>query len=242
MSERKNKTPGTAKDNNALYILIFTVVVVIGIAVFIFSKNNSSKNDTNNAGAVANNNAGTTVLSVVETNGSLDGEIGEDETIDNYVNFFGDSSKKATAKDSIFDKNINQVKKFESKRSITLDNPSEASADSSDKGDTYTYLTYKFNGEKSPAVLGIPVNTDSNTCMLVYVFKNKELTEIRVQYGEVGMDHYNNLINTLTNTYGQASFSRSWSDGSKESWWKSKAYTLDAVCQKDAITLYYKVN
>ena len=38
MSERKNKTPGTAKDNNALYILIFTVVVVIGIAVFIFSK------------------------------------------------------------------------------------------------------------------------------------------------------------------------------------------------------------
>ena len=43
MSERKNKTPGTAKDNNALYILIFTVVVVIGIAVFIFSKNNSSK-------------------------------------------------------------------------------------------------------------------------------------------------------------------------------------------------------
>ena len=229
MSERKNKTPGTAKDNNALYILIFTVVVVIGIAVFIFSKNNSSKNDTNNAGAVANNNAGTTALSVVETNGSLDGEIGEDETIDNYVNFFGDSSKKATAKDSIFDKNINQVKKFESKRSITLDNPSEASADSSDKGDTYTYLTYKFNGEKSPAVLGIPVNT-------------KELTEIRVQYGEVGMDQYNNMINTLTNTYGQASFSRSWSDGSKESWWKSKAYTLDAVCQKDAITLYYKVN
>ena len=86
MSERKNKTPGTAKDNNALYILIFTVVVVIGIAVFIFSKNNSSKNDTNNAGAVANNNAGTTALSVVETNGSLDGEIGENETIDNYVN------------------------------------------------------------------------------------------------------------------------------------------------------------
>jgi len=152
------------------------------------------------------------------------------------------SSKKATAKDSIFDKNINQIKKFESKRSITLDNPSEASADSSDKGDTYTYLTYKFNGEKSPAVLGIPVNTDSNTCMLVYVFKNKELTEIRVQYGEVGMDQYNNMINTLTNTYGQASFSRSWSDGSKESWWKSKAYTLDAVCQKNAITLYYKVN
>lgn len=146
-------------------------MVVIGIAVFIFSKN--KKNDTNNAGAVANNNAGTTVLSVVETNGSLDGEIGEDETIDNYVNFFGDSSKKATAKDSIFDKNINQVKKFESKRSITLDNPSEASADSSDKGNTYTYLTYKFNGEKSPAVLGIPVNTDSNTCMLVYVFKIK---------------------------------------------------------------------
>ena len=68
----KNKTPGTAKDNNALYILIFTVVVVIGIAVFIFSKNNSSKNDTNNAGAVANNNAGTTALSVVETNGSLE--------------------------------------------------------------------------------------------------------------------------------------------------------------------------
>ena len=56
------------------------------------------------------------------------------------------------------------------------------------------------------------------------------------------MDQYNNMINTLTNTYGQASFSRSWSDGSKESWWKSKAYTLDAVCQKDAITLYYKVN
>ena len=137
---------------------------------------------------------------------------------------------------------MNQVKKFESKRSITLDNPSEASADSSDKGDTYTYLTYKFNGEKSPAVLGIPVNTDSNTCMLVYVFKNKELTEIRVQYGEVGMDQYNNMINTLTNTYGQASFSRSWSDGSKESWWKSKAYTLDAVCQKNSITLYYKVN
>ena len=76
--------------------------------------------------------------------------------------------------------------------------------------------------------------------MLVYVFKNKELTEIRVQYGEVGMDQYNNMINTLTNTYGQASFSRSWSDGSKESWWKSKTYTLDAVCQKDAITLYYK--
>lgn len=239
MSERKNNTPGTAKDNNALYILIFTVVVVIGIAVFIFSKNNSQKNDN---GAVANNTPGTTALSVVETNGSLDGEMGENETIDNYVNFFGDSSKKTTSKDSIFNKNIEQIKKFESKRSITLDNPSEASADSSDKGDTYTYLTYKFNGEKSPAVLGIPVNTDSNVCMLVYVFKNKELTEIRVQYGEVGMNQYNNLINTLTNTYGQASFSRSWSDGSKESWWKSKAYTLDAVCQKDAITLYYKVN
>ena len=112
------------------------------VSLFSFSaKTIVQKSDTNNAGAVANNNAGTTALSVVETNGSLDGEIGEDETIDNYVNFFGDSSKKATAKDSIFDKNINQVKKFESKRSITLDNPSEASADSSDKGDTYTYLT-----------------------------------------------------------------------------------------------------
>ena len=109
MSERKNKTPGTAKDNNALYILIFTVVVVIGIAVFIVSKNNSPKNDTNNAGAVANNNAGTTALSVVETNGSLDGEIGEDETIDNYVNFFGDSSKKATAKAVSYTHLVNRI-------------------------------------------------------------------------------------------------------------------------------------
>ena len=114
MSERKNKTPGTAKDNNALYISYFYRGGSYRHCCFIFSKNNSSKNDTNNAGAVANNNAGTTALSVVETNGSLDGEIGEDETIDNYVNFFGDSSKKATAKDSIFGKNINQVKKFES--------------------------------------------------------------------------------------------------------------------------------
>ena len=104
MSERKNKTLGTAKDNNALYILIFTVVVVIGIAVFIFSKNNSSKNDTNNAGAVANNNAGTTALSVVETNGSLDGEIGEDETIDNYVNFFGDSSQSCCQRFNLWQK------------------------------------------------------------------------------------------------------------------------------------------
>lgn len=109
-AREKTRLPGTAKDNNALYILIFTVVVVIAIAVFIFSKNNSSKNDTNNAGAVANNNAGTTVLSVVETNGSLDGKIGEDETIDNYVNFFGDSSKKATAKDSTLTKTLIRLK------------------------------------------------------------------------------------------------------------------------------------
>lgn len=239
MSEEKNKASGNGKDSNALYILIFTVVLVIAIAVFIFSRNNNSKNDNS---VVSNNNSSVATLDIVESNGSLNGKMNDDQTINNYVNFFEGSSKKTTAKDSIFNKNIDQIKKFESKRDITLDNPSEASSEPSSDGDIYTYLTYKFNRQKSPKILGISINSDSNTCMLVYVFKNKILTEIRVQYGEVGVDQYNILINTLTNTYGQASFSRNWSDGSKESWWKSKLYTLDTVYQRDAITLYYKVN
>ena len=49
-------------------------------------------------------------LSVVETNGSLDGEIGEDETINNYVNFFGDSSKKLLPKIQSLTKTLTRLK------------------------------------------------------------------------------------------------------------------------------------
>lgn len=206
-------------DKNIIYIGVFTIAIIV-VIIAIFAMNSSNNNNTvTNVNNV--NNQVTTKLTIVSENGN------QEETI-----------KKAIKLRKIdFSKTIEEIKAFEKKQKDTLDNPSEATSE-----DGYTYLSYSFSPENPATFFGVQVAASDANAMLTYVFHNDLLIEVRIQYGNVGSTVYNTIVAANNTTYGNATYSRSYSNGTQQSWWKTKNLTLDVICQNNSVIAYYRTN
>lgn len=214
----------TQKSNKStIAILVLTGVVlfliILGLILSKVIPNIGNGGNANNSDK-ANTTVGA-VISVVDEKGN------QDETINAEIDF----------RDVKFGSSIKKIKKMESKLDDTLDNPSTATSN-----DGYTYLTYSFNKDTSPEFFGTTVSTTSNNAILVYVFYNNSLIEVRVQYGAVGTAGYNAILAASNNSYGQATYSRSYTNGAMQSWWKTSDVTLDVIYQDEDVIAYYKTN
>ena len=136
-----------------------------------------------------------------------------------------------------FDKTKKQIMAFEKKQKDTLDNPSESTS-----SDDYTYLSYKFNPKNPASFFGAKVLPDDPSAMLTYVFHKKQLIEVRIQYGKIGKSSYNSMVSYNMAEYGESSYSRTYSNGTDESWWRTSKATLDVLCQDDDVIVYYRSN
>lgn len=216
---RQNQS-STSIDKNLLYIGVFTVAIIIIVIAVLALKPSSKNNIPTNAGG--NNVTQTaTALSVINENGD------QKATLD----------KSIKVRKIDFSKTVKQVKAFEAKQKDTLDNPSEAKSQ-----DGYTYITYRFNPEKPAMFFGAQVAAADSSSMLTYVFKNESLIEVRIQYGAIGATAYDTIVASNNSTYGQATYSRTYNNGTKQSWWKTKTTTLDVIFQDQGIVAYYRVN
>ena len=139
----------------------------------------------------------------------------EDATIKAKVNI--DSYRKIK-----FGTSIKDIKKSEKKSKDTLKN--ETSPQTSSSQDGYTYLAYTYSDKAKKPVFGaIP----SSNGTLTYVFKNKKLKEVRVDYGQLDESAYTSITNFFKEKYGDATFSRTYSNNSKNSWWKTSSVKID---------------
>lgn len=206
-------------DKNIIYIAIFTIIIVLLLIIILSIR---SLNGTNNTTSI-NSNAtpSSTALSILNEQGNVEA------TLDTAINL-----RKVS-----FSKNIKQIKAFEKKQKDTLDSPSESSS-----ADGYTYLTYKFNPEKPASFFGTQVAAADTSSMLTYVFKNEALIEVRIQFGALGSTAYDTIVAANNTSYGQATYSRSYNNGTKQSWWKTKDTTLDIIYQTQNIIAYYRLN
>lgn len=213
-----NKKSNKAIDKNLLYIGVFTIIIIV-VIVAVLAINSSNNNNSKNTGA--NNAQATTGLSVVAENGD------KNKTIDTSI----------TVRKINFSKNLKKVKSFEAKQKDTLANPTVATSE-----DGYTYLSYKFNPKKPATFFGTQVAASDPASMLTYVFKDNNLIEVRIQYGNIGVAGYNSIVASNNSTYGNATYSRTYSNETQQAWWKTKKITLDVICQNGEVIAYYRNN
>lgn len=202
-------------DKNLIYIGVVTAVILAAILI-IAIKNRSTSDD---AGVQEAPTAAK--ISVISENGNQQATIKADVEV----------------REISFDKTKKEIKAYEKKQKDTLDDPSEATST-----DNYTYLSYRFNPEHPANFYGTQVSTTDGAAMLTYVFHGKQLIEVRIQYGKIGEAEYNKLIAANTSSFGEATYSRTYSNGTKESWWKTKKITLDVLCQNEDVIAYYRNN
>lgn len=206
------------KDNNMLYIAIFTTIIIAVIVIVLLIQ--SGQGDGKDA---ASPKATPAPVAVVATEGS------QNESIKQKIKSF--RSVK-------FGKSHKAVNKFENKNADTLQGNYAVAQDG-----TAAYLTYKFNTEKSPEFFGAKVVTTDNNALLQYVFDKKgKMYEIRLQYGALSRDVYDSIVSNITQTYGNATFSREYSHGAVEHWWKTKNATLTAYYQETGVSVYFRKN
>lgn len=217
MSNTNTKNP---TDKNKLYIGIFTIIIIIAIIIVAATKGCSSSGTNTNTGSSATNAAAKSI-SVASEQGDQNATLDANIKIRNVK----------------FSKKMKAIKKYESKQKDTDGEPSVA-----ESNDGYTYLTYKYSADNAPTFFGTQVLPTDINSMLVYVFHNKQLIEVRIQYGNIGKDAYNNIVANINSTYGNATYSRSYSNGTEESWWKTDKTTLDVICQDTGVIAYYRTN
>ena len=134
-----------------------------------------------------------------------------------------------------FASSMDEIKALESKSDDTLDNPDDSSS-----VDGYTYLTYSFNGKNDPTAFGTVANVSDASASLVYVFKDNKLIEVRWQYGKLDASAYDSIIADASSQFGPATYSREYSNGYKESWWRTKDVLISFLYQDSGISIYYK--
>ncbi len=211
-------------DQNKLYIIIASVaIVLILIAVLAFSK---SKNGNTQNGAQNGGTPQTTQLSIVNEQGNFESTIEANlEPVRNIK--LGTSLKK--------------IQKMEKKQKDT-DNGSITNAED---GSGYSYLTYNFiAGATIPQFFGGTVNATDQAANLMYVLKDKKLIEVRINFGASTPDNYDAIVATNTAKYGEPNLVRSYSNGTKTTFWRTKKVMLAAYSQYDAngsysISIYY---
>lgn len=207
------------KDNNMLYIAVFTAILVIAIVVVLIFKSGSGDNHTSKNSEKAT----AAPVSVVATEGS------QDETIKKSIK---------SLRNVKFGKSHKAIQKYEKNNDDTLDGNYAAADDG-----TAAYLTYSFNTENAPEFFGTKVVATDNNALLEYVFdKNDKMYEIRLQYGKLSKEVYESIVSNITGTYGASTFSRTFSHGSVETWWKSKKFTLTAYYQETGVSIYLRKN
>lgn len=207
------------KDNNKLYIAVFTAVIVIAIIVVFIVKSGFGDNQTDNTSPKAT----AAPVSVVATEGS------PDETIKKTVK----SLRRVK-----FGKSHTEIQKFEKNNDDTLNGNYAAASDG-----TAAYLTYKFNVNSAPEFFGAKVVPTDVNALLEYVFdKDDHMYEIRLQYGDLSKDVYDSIISNITGIYGKSTYSRTYSHGSVENWWKTKKVTLTAYYQESGVSVYLRKN
>ena len=195
MDNINNTQTPEPKENNKKLVIIASIAIVVLIAAFVvvgisLGWFGGKKSDEKKTSAVP-------TIKVVSTKGSE-----------------ADSRKmKIKVRDVKFGDSLKSVKKFEKSQKDTQGNPSEASTK-----DGYTYLTYLFNDKKAE-FFGVKPSLAASGALLQYVFKDKKLFDIRVQYGDLGEDDTKTLRKNLFKKYGKPTYSMKYSnDASKESW------------------------
>lgn len=221
-STSKNKNSKTKKDTNLLYILIFSVVIIVAI-IFILSLKSCS-NDTPNSNTSNNANKEVTtagLISVISESGNKAATI---------------KKKISNVRNVEFNKSHEAVDKYEKKQDDTLEGTYAKASDG------YAYLTYKFDPQNAPMFFGTNVISSDVNSLLQYVFLNDKLSEIRIQYGVVGEAAYNSILSNINKQYGDATYSREFSNGNKECWWKTKTMTLTLYYQDNGVSVYLRKN
>ena len=222
MSEDRNpseasstKLNGNALDKNKLYIIIASVVILIAVIVFFFFANGKTKTSNNNS--AANNNAATQAqLKIVNEEGDFNATIkAEFEPVRRIK--FGTSLKK--------------IQKMEKKHSDTDNGNYQEAQDNSG----YGYLTYGFKSDakETPTFFGGNINISDPSANLVYVLKDKKLIEVRVSYGASSAANYDAMVAANTKTYGKPNLTRSYSNGTKITYWRTKKVMLQLYSQID---------
>lgn len=206
-------------DKNKIAIGILSIIILIVLVIVI--GNRLSNNSNANKSGGSNSKVSNEKVYVNQESGN------QDSTISAKINF----------RNINFSMTMKQVKKMENKLDDTLSNPTISSSD-----DGYTYITYEFNEKNAPALFGAQANaTDKNAC-LSYIFTGKKLSEVRMQYGILESSAFDTMCANITNQYGNSTYSRTYSNGTKEFWWKSGSTTLNVIYQKSGVIAYYRAN
>ncbi|WP_448902813.1 hypothetical protein [Eubacterium sp.] len=217
-----NNSNGNTSSNKHIAEIV-TIALLAIVLIFFVVQCSRNKNESSTSGTIAASSSysGTTVPPVVVQNENGD----QTEIADSEINFRNIS----------FASSMNEIKALESKSNDTLDNPDDSSS-----ADGYTYLTYSFNGKNDPTAFGTVANVSDASASLVYVFKNDKLIEVRWQYGKLDASAYDSIIADASSQFGPATYSREYSNGYKESWWRTKDVLISFLYQDSGISIYYK--
>ena len=204
MDNTNNVQTPEPKENNKKLIIIASIAIVVLIAAFVilglsFNWFGGKKSNDKSKSATA------PTISVVETKGA------EAKT----------TKVKIKLRDVKFGDSVKKVKKIEKKQADTLDNPSQASTK-----DGYTYLTYLFDDKKAE-FYGVKVKPSNAGSLLQYVFKNKKLFDIRVQYGDISSKDRAKIKKAMVGQYGKPTFSIKYSNKSTKDNWRTAAKNPD---------------
>lgn len=218
-----NNSNNNTSSNKHIAEIITIALLAIVLIFFVVqcSRNKNESSSTSGTIAVSSSYSGTTVPPVVVQNESGD----QTEIEDSEINFRNIS----------FASSMDEIKALESKSDDTLDNPDDSSS-----VDGYTYLTYSFNGKNDPTAFGTVANVSDASASLVYVFKDNKLIEVRWQYGKLDASAYDSIIADASSQFGPATYSREYSNGYKESWWRTKDVLISFLYQDSGISIYYK--
>ena len=204
-----------SQDKNKLYIIIASALILVLVVALILFSGGKSKNA--NTSSVGNNNAATPApLKIVSEEGNFDATIEANFEPVRKIEF-GTSLKK--------------IQKAEKKRPDTDDGSYQEAQDNSG----YGYLTYGFKADTKniPSFFGGNVTVSDPTANLVYVLKDKKLIEVRVSYGASSAANYDAMVAANTKTYGKPNLTRSYSNGTKITYWRTKKVMLQLYSQID---------
>lgn len=216
------KNNKNTKDNSILYLSVLGLIIIIAL-VLIFSKQCSNTGGSNN----------NTMENTPATGLSVDSESGNpDETIAAEINI---PERKID-----FSKSMQDIMDYEAKRDDTLklkDNYKPA-----ESADEYVYLEYSFNDEHAPKIFDKRVDAFGDVAKLTYIFHKDDLTEVRINYGDIGRSAFDDIAASISSLYGNATYSQYYSDDSLKSQWKNKDVTLELFANGDNMTIVYKKN
>lgn len=200
MDNTNNVQTPEPKENNKKLIIISSVLIVALVAVFVvlgLSLNwfGGNKDSAKKTTAVV------PTIKVVDTKGSE-----------------GKTTKiKVKIRDVKFGDSVKKVKKYEKSQKDTQNKPSEASSN-----DGYTYVTYTFNPKKAE-FFGVKPAPAASGSLLQYVFKDKKLFDIRIQYGDIGSKERTKIKNAMVKQYGKPTYSLKYSNKSTKDDWRTAA-------------------